>query len=173
MNGAATVSPLFVANICCCGHDYAVHNLAVTPNTCALCLTSGVGNLNQHAFTSADELSPRSAFPQGLPPRSVSPGGFGPVIYTTSSGIANVPGATSVNVASTAGMVAGMTFTVTGNSKWAQATYKILAVSGPGVLYIGAPGLINNIGNGSVVQAQGAAGSTQGGGLPPNGQRAG
>jgi hypothetical protein len=175
MNGGATVSPLWTPNPCACGHDYVAHDVTVTPNRCSLCKAVGA-TLNAHAFQAADEIATAAAasFPQIVPPGFVSPGGFGFSFKAGTAAAGNAPGATSVTFA-TAGQVAavvpGMTFTSLPGSLIQQATYRVLAVAGA-VVTIPPPGLLFALPS---VQClfQGAAGSTMGPALSPNGQRAG
>lgn len=175
----ATVSPLFVSNLCCCGHDLAVHTLAAFPNVglCAICYTSNSFNVgDNHDFTPASELYPRAEFPQSLPIGCVSPGGFGPpTVASLLSTAGNPKGSSNVIFSGnliTSGVRAGMTFTTLPNTPGNAISYRILVVLSPTTLTIPQPGLLFNLGTVRCL-FQGADGSTQGGGLAPNGQRAG
>lgn len=173
MNGSSSVSPIFTANLCCCGHDLAVHVLATFPTVgaCALCNHS-------HDFTPYAELYPRAEFPHTLPIGCVSPGStrtlsVGSFTNTTSS--PNPKG--SVNVTFTnlkQGLSPGMVLlTQPPPGATFAASYRILLVNyGTNTITIAQPGLLWNTNNVPCLWL-GADGATSGGGLAPNGQRAG
>jgi hypothetical protein len=167
MNGGATVSPLFTPNLCYCGHDYSAH----TPTTCLLCNASGAPH--NHGQTAETEITAAAAYPQDLPLRFASAGGFGTYFsLVTTSG--NAAGATTIIFQNIDSRVqVGMTFTSMPGNMQNQATYTVRSVNTvTNQLTIDPPGLLFNLGT---VRCffQGNNGSTMGGGSPPNGQRAG
>jgi hypothetical protein len=170
MNGGATVSPLFVPNLCCCGHDYRAHNLTTSPGTCSLCAG---GTSHNHDFTGASEIAPAKVFPETLPVGFVSPGGFG-TYFTIVSTSGNPAGSTTIIFGNVDSRVQpGMTFTSLPSNLANQATYTIRKVDTvTNQITIDPPGLLFNLGTVRCV-FQGQDGSTMGAGLPPNGQRAG
>jgi hypothetical protein len=176
MNGAATISPFSVPNLCVCGHDYISHDLTITPNRCSLCKTVGA-TANTHNFQAANAITQQaveSGFPQNLAHRFVSPGGFGTRFNATTAVAGNAPGSTTVTFASAgqlAGVAPGMTFTTQPASPLQQASYRVLAVNAA-VITIPAPGLLFPL-TSVICIFQGAQGSTMGPALSPNGQRAG
>jgi hypothetical protein len=174
MNGSSTVSPFWVPNICCCGHDYAAHIVdknGVNPGTCTMCIRQG-GVLQTHFFTSDMEISPSLAFPDVLAPGFVSAGGFGTQFVLATIAATSKP-ASQIFFANpiAAGVQQGMTLTTIPANPANAANYLIDDVKGTQVTIHG-PTLFN-ISNGQLILFQGTQGSTMGGGLPPNGQRAG
>lgn len=193
MNGAATVSPLFRPNRCKCGHDILAHNMGISPNTCPLCVFQG-GNAQVHNFTPYAEPWPSTDFPAPPPSGLFCAGGFGPAGLTASTYfdatlVYNQQGATTVYFANAVQtlntfrlLAPGMTFTTIAVNPANSHSYTILAVTtaslGPSVfaITIAPPGLVRSAATataGVVCTFAGAMGSTMGGGLPPNGQRAG
>lgn len=171
MNGMATVSNFFVPNLCNCGHDLVVHNMAVTPNTCSMCIRQS-GVQNTHNFASDLEVWPAPSSPQTAPARFVCAGGFG-FGFSMTTGAGNAKGSTSVLfLAAIDRIQIGMTFTTVAANAANSVTYTVIG-TGPGLqVQIAAPGLLFNS-PGILCLFQGNDGSTMGPGLPPNGQRAG
>jgi hypothetical protein len=174
MNGGATVSPLFVPNICFCGHDYSAHQVdrgGLTIGNCSMCIRQG-GVLQQHFFTSDMEISPALMCPQVLATGCVSSGQFGTKFALNTIAATSKP-ASLIFFANpiAAGVLQGMTLTTVAANPANSITYLIDDVRGTQVTIHGPT--FFNISLGQTCIFQGAQGSTMGGGLPPNGQRAG
>lgn len=176
MNGMATVSPLFVPNLCVCGHDWIAHTFGA-PQQCSLCFR-GAGLLNRHNFTSDNELWPSAPFPASDPARTVTAGGFGFGVSATTAAAGNGLGVQVVTfVALPAGIAPGWSFTTIpsggGGNNVNQAQYFVRSVNfGANQITIDPPGLLANSPSIPCLFA-GSIGSTMGPGRPPNGQRAG
>jgi hypothetical protein len=176
MNGAATISPLWVPNLCTCGHDLLAHTMTVSPNNCTQCLRQG-GVINIHNFVADGELWPSVPFTASDPSRIVCAGGQGFNVQATTTATGNNNGATTVTFVSLPSgiIVPGWTFTTIptsgGGNNARQATYYVRAISGNSIT-IDPPGLVGNTPS-IICNFQGSIGSTMGPGRPPNGQRAG
>lgn len=173
MNGSTSVSPIYVPNLCVCGHDRVQHNAAGT--TCSRCLRQSIGGAaNPHNFTSCNELWPVAPYPNVLPQGTVTAGGFG-FKFQRTAGPANPTGSTTmIFLPGTPPIKAGMSFRAASVSNVLNLrTYRILGVSADNTqVIIPAPGLAANLNN-NVCEFFGITGSTMGAGQPPNGQRAG
>jgi hypothetical protein len=172
MNGSATVSPFWVPNICACGHDYAAHTIdktGVNQGACTMCVRQG-GVQTTHFFTSDMEISPAIAFPQVLATGYVSSGGFGTVFAMATIALTAKP-SSQIFFSDLSKVKQGMTLTTVAANPANSQTYLIIDVRGTQVTIQGPTYF--NISNGQTCIFQGAQGSTMGGGLPPNGQRAG
>lgn len=174
MNGSSTVSPFWVPNICCCGHDYAAHvvdRTGVNAGPCTLCIRQG-GVQTTHFFTSDMEIWPSLAFPEVVAPGFVSAGGFGTSFVLNTIALTTKPSSQIffANPAA-AGVKQGMTLTTIAANPANSQNYLIVDVTGTQVTIQGPT--FFNISNGQAILFQGAQDSTMGGGRPPNGQRAG
>jgi hypothetical protein len=134
-----------------------------------MCIRQG-GVSTTHYFTSDEEISPALAFPQVLPTGYVSSGGFGTMFSMATIALTSKP-SSQIFFSDLSKVKQGMTLTTVAANPANSQTYLIVDVRGTQVTIQG-PTLFN-ISNGQTCIFQGAAGSTMGGGLPPNGQRAG
>jgi hypothetical protein len=136
-----------------------------------MCIRQG-GVLQAHFFTSDMEISPSLAFPEVLATGYVSSGGFGTsFVLNTIAATAKPSSLLFFTNPIAAGVKPGMTMTTIPANPANAANYLIVDVLGTQVTIQGPT--FFNISNGQAILFQGAQGSTQGGGLPPNGQRAG
>jgi len=167
MNGMATVSPFFTPNLCQCGHDYLVHNIA--GNTCSMCSYTG-GTLNRHSFAGVFEILPASSFIAEMIYGYINPGGFGRLIPLVTQNASNVlVGATSIPVNSIVGILPGMTFITFPINPGNQSSYRITSTtpgSPPSINFT--PGLLFNVGPSTNINVYGSFGSTMGPGMPGN-----
>lgn len=174
MNGMAQVSAFWPVNLCKCGHDYLSHtNPTSQTGTCLQCTTSAGPHV--HGFCSTNEVDPSTQFPEPLPVRFVNAGGLGTYVtpQTTTSGLGNTAGATTITLTSTAGAVAGGVVRIGAIAALEDLeSYTIERVISATQLLI-TPGLLVTYAAGTPAQLLGRQASTMGAACPPNGQRAG